>query len=82
MAKTEAEISKAKIAGYEALGIEGVVTDLLKKSGQDGFDEKDPAIWLRAERKRLQLSQNLRFWIPQAVAIVAVAIAIIAVMSD
>lgn len=65
---------------FEALGVEGVVTEILQRSGEG----RSPGIkvrsaWVRKERKRLENRADMRFWIPQTIAIIAVAIAVFTV---
>ena len=81
MPNEEVILSDDKKELYEALGVEGVVADLLNRGGE-GLSQrvKEESAWLRKERKRLENRANRRFWIPQAIAIIASVVAIIAVL--
>ena len=65
---------------FEALGLEGVVAEILQRGGE-GLSQgvRVRCAWVREERARLERRANLRFWIPQIIAILASIVATIAV---
>ncbi len=65
---------------FEALGLEGVVAKILQRGGEGLSQEvRVRSAWVREERARLERRANLRFWIPQTIAILASIVATIAV---
>ena len=82
MPNEKVSLSDEKKKLYEALGVEGVVADLLHRGGE-GLSQrvKEGSAWLRKERKRQEFRADLRFWIPQAIALFAAILATIAVIT-
>ncbi len=79
MPNEEVILSKEKRDLFEALGIEGVVADILSRGGEGPSPAvKERSFWLRNKRKQLEDSANLKFWIPQVTAIIASIAAVIA----
>ncbi len=80
MSNEEVNIPDERRELFEALGLEGVVAEILQRGGE-GLSPgvKVRSAWVREERDRLERRANLRFWIPQAIAILASVVATIAV---
>jgi len=69
---------------YEALGVDGVVREYCSRNIQGSGKNQylmDAKPWLVAERRKQRIRADLRFWIPQAVAIFSAILATIAVVS-
>ncbi len=80
MPNEKVSLSVEKKELYEALGVEGVVADLLNRSGEgQSQGVKESSDWLRKERKRLEIRADLRFWIPQTIALLAAMFAAVTV---
>ncbi len=70
MPNEEIILSKEKKELFEALGVEGVVADILSRGGRDSKQAVvERSFWLKEKRKQMECSANLKFWIPQGIAI-------------